>query len=103
MSDSPTPRQTGSHQRAGVYQALILDVANRLDAEAMRRAKVLESLDLAGAATCRSVARRARALAQRFDAWVQPQSTFEARKADLDEYFEVLKIARAHGVELTSR
>ena len=103
MPQSPTPRQTGSHQRAGVYQALILDIADRLDAEAMRRAKILEQLDLAGAATCRSLSRRARALAQRFDGWLDPASTFEARKADLDEYFEVLKIARAHGVDLTPR
>jgi hypothetical protein len=97
----PTPRQTGSHQRAGVYQALIRDLADRLDAEAMRRAKILEQLDLQGAAACRNIARKARTLGHRFDAWLEPESTFEQRKKDLDEYFEVIRAAQNEGVDLT--
>lgn len=92
---------TGSHGRAQVYQALILDVASRLEAEAMKRAQRLDDLDLPGASSCHQVARRARALARKFDTWSDPeQSTFESRKVDLEEYFEVIRLARQLGVEL---
>lgn len=92
---------TGSHGRAAVYQALIADVASRLDAEAMRRAQRLDDLDLQGASSCHQVARRARALVKKLDTWSNPeQSTFESRKLDLDEYFEVIRLARQLGVEL---
>lgn len=111
MASRPLPRRpptmrrrtdtTGSHGRAAVYQALIVDVANRLDAEAMRRAQRLDDLDLQGASACHQVARRARAVAKRFDTWNVPeQSTFDSRKLDLDEYFEVIRLARQLGVEL---
>jgi hypothetical protein len=103
MPDRRRTASTDASARAPIYQALMLDLAARLEAEAMTRAQRLDALDLPGASACHQVARRARSLARRFDAWnVADRSTYDARKADLDEYFEIIRLARAQGIELTA-
>lgn len=91
-------RTTGSFERADALHGMVIDLAERLDAEALRRSRVLAELDLKRARECTALAKRARALGRRFNLWKQPTITQEQRLEDVVEFHDVTHEATALGL-----
>lgn len=77
---------------------MVVDLAERLDAEAFRRSRVLAELDLKRARECTALAKRARALGRRFGHWKTPHVTQEQRLEDVVEFHDITHAATELGL-----
>jgi hypothetical protein len=91
-------RTTGSYERADALHGMVVDLAERLDAEAFRRSRVLAELDLKRARECTALAKRARSLGRRFSHWKTPHVTQEQRLEDVVEFHDITHAATELGL-----
>jgi hypothetical protein len=97
--DPDRTRPTHGRARSEAFRGLSESLATKLDAEAERRAKLLNAHDHAAADACRALARRARIVASRFSSWPPNAPFSDAMRADLEEYEDLATGARAYGIE----
>lgn len=90
-AERPTPRETGSTDRGLMLASMARELAVRLIAAADRA-------EFSAGMSQRRLARRSRALAERFDAWVRGEATIEQRVDDLATWTDVRAEAREAGV-----
>lgn len=75
-------------------------LAETLEGEALRHAKVLEVLDLGRARACRAAAAAARDAQNRFRGWLKWDPPIVQRQHDLAIWSEALRTACALGIDL---
>lgn len=92
----------GRDDRPSACRGFVVLLAEALEAEALRRSKVLAQLDIGRASTCRALAQRARCVATRFATWTEFTPPYAERQSDLYEYCEVVRHARVLGVGVSS-
>ena len=91
-------RTTGSYERADALHGMIMELAERLEAESFRRSRVLAELDLKRARECTALAKRARTLGRRFTHWKTPHVTQEQRLEDVVEFHDLTHAATELGL-----
>lgn len=96
--EQPTAKQTNSFQRAPIFKAMALDLADRLDAVALRKTHVLHEIDVRAALDARVLAKEARLLAFRFEAWMQGDVPPDQRRTDHGQLEVLTEAARRLGV-----
>lgn len=67
--EAPTPRVSGTLQRAPVYAAMAQALAERLGRAYLEKSKILARLDIKGAMRCRQLEKTARELEAEFKMW----------------------------------
>lgn len=75
-------------------------LAEALEGEALRHAKVLAVLDLGRARACRAAASSAREAQRRFASWLKWDPPLVQRQSDLASWSETLRTACALGIDL---
>lgn len=75
-------------------------LAEALEGEALRHAKVLAVLDLGRARACRAAASTARYAQRRFASWMKWDPPLVQRQSDLAAWSETLRTACALGIDL---
>ena len=93
-------RPTAMAARSEAFRTLAEQLAEKLDAEALRRTKVLTALDRQMAESCSTLARRARVIASRFAAWPETAPWDATMNADVEAYFEMVRLARGYGLDV---
>ena len=93
-------RPTANLARGEAFRSLAANLADRLESEAARRSQEASSLDRQTADSCRALARRARVIASRFAACTESTPWDAAMNADVEAYFEMVRVARGYGLEV---
>lgn len=93
-------RPTAAAARTEAFRTLAAELAERLDGEALRRTKVLTALDRQMAESLTVLARRARVIASRFAAWSETAPWDASMHADVEAYFDIVRLARGYGLEV---
>jgi hypothetical protein len=81
--DQETAKQTNSFQRAPIFKGLALQVADQMELLSLQKTRVLRTLDVQGALRAKALAKEARALAFKFEGWMQQDVPAAERTADV--------------------
>jgi hypothetical protein len=99
-SEDDKTRPTHARARSEAFRGLTESLAVQLDREADRLAEATNAPDRLTSESCRALARRARVIASRFASWAPDAPWSDAMRADVEEYDELAKAARAYGLEV---